>query len=168
MVEVNISSSHWEWLVDHHLHDGGRRPFRDVYAEKQSLRAAASNRGEQQWYWYCGMGQLGDARASLTCAVTQTIPSLFSNTQGYHFSFPSSLDCFCHRKCRCSGFGREEAITPQGCSALQNYIRLGCAPEQLQHLWDSLGPCIQYTKMWYTITSASPCFSVHIMCLISC
>lgn len=74
--------------------DDGRGAFKDVYAEKQSLWAAVPHRGEQQWYCYCGMEQLGDARASLTCAVTQTIPSLFSNTQGYHFSFPSSLDWF--------------------------------------------------------------------------
>lgn len=87
------------------------------------------------------------------CAVTQTMPSLFANTQGYHFSFPSSLDCFCHYKSRCSGFGREEVIISKGCSALQNSIKFNCGPEE-QRLRDSLGPHIPCTQIQHTVTSA--------------
>lgn len=83
---------------------------------------------------------------SLTCAVTQTISSISSNPQGYHFSCPFLLDCFRHHKSRCLGFVREEAVTLKGCSALQNNIQLGSGPEELQHFRDSLGPCIQCTK----------------------
>lgn len=88
------------------------------------------------------------------CAVTQTMPSLFANTQGYHFSFPSSLDCFCHYKSRCLGFGREEAVISKGCSALQNSVKFNCRSSGPQHLRDSLGPRIPCTKIQYTVTSA--------------
>lgn len=144
-----------------------QKALRDVLAEEPSLWAAAPNRGEQQWNCYWGMGQLGNARECLTCAVTQVISTISSNPQGYHFSCPFLLDCFCHHKSRCSGFGREEAITLKGCSALQNNIQFGCDPEELQHFRDSLAFNVQ-KKKWYTITSAGLCFSGHLTCLISC
>lgn len=143
--------------MGHHL-DDGRGALRDVLGEEPSLWAAVPNRGEQQWNCYWGMGQLGDAGESLTCAVTQTISSISSNPQGYHFSCPFLLDCFRHHKSRCLGFVREEAVTLKGCSALQNNIQLGSGPEELQHFRDSLGPCIQCTKKWYT--DCHVCWSV--------
>lgn len=144
MVEAVISSSYRKGLMWHHLGDG-REALRDVLAEELSLWAAVPNRGEQQWNCYWGMGQLGNARECLTCAVAQIMSNISSNPQGYHFSCPFLLDCFCHHKSRCSGFGREEAIALKGCSALQNNIQLGCDPEELQHFRDSLGPCLECT-----------------------
>lgn len=148
MVEA-VGSSYWKWLMGHHL-DDGRGALRGVLAEEPSLWAAVPDRGEQQWSYYWGMGQLENTRECLTYAVTQTISSISSNPQGCHFSCPFLLDCFWHHKSRCSGFGREEAIALKSCSALQNNIQLGCGPEELQHFRDSLGPCVQCTKKWYT------------------
>lgn len=159
--EVNISSSHWEWLGDPHLQMMAKRLLK--------MFMLGSSCWEQQWYCYCGMGQWGDARVFPTCAVTQTIPSLFSNTQGSQFSFPSLLDWFCNHKSNCQAFGGKKQLHQRAVN--QHKVRLSSWGNAtlLRFAW-TLHP-IQNSAQKYdalTITSAGPCFSVQVMCLISC
>lgn len=114
--------------------DNSRGTFKDLFAEKLSLRVVFHSRGKQHWCCYCGLGSYyGMPECLSKCAVAPIMPSLLANTLGYHFSFLSLLDCYCHNKSRRLGFGREEAIIPRGCSALQTNTEFGCGPQELQH-----------------------------------
>lgn len=159
MVEAIISNSYCKFLPSA---DGSLFRWWQRSSEKFWLR---SDPWEPQWNCHWGLGQLGDARESLTCAVTQSISTISSNPQGYHFSCSFLLDCFCHHKSRCSGCGREEAITLKGCSALQNNIQLGCGPEELQHFRDFTSTLHSvYKKLIHWLSHLLVCASLVTLC----